>query len=150
MSYTILVADDSAIVRSMVKKAISMAGLDVGHVHEAANGREALDILRRTWVDVVFADINMPEMTGAELVRHMKADPALATTPVVIVSSERSAARIEELQRDGARAYLKKPFRPEQFREVVDALLGVDGAPALLGAAGARALPVVDGAPHAR
>jgi two-component system chemotaxis response regulator CheY len=127
MSYTILVADDSAIVRTMVKKAIGMAGLDVGRVHEAANGREALEVLRRTWVDVVFADINMPEMTGADLVRAMRADPALAATPVVIVSSERSQARIDELRREGARAYVKKPFRPEQFREVVEALLQGSG-----------------------
>jgi two-component system chemotaxis response regulator CheY len=123
LSYTILVADDSAIVRSMVKKAIGMAGLDVGRVHEAANGREALALLQHTWVDVVFADINMPEMTGAELVRAMRDDPALAATPVVIVSSERSQARVDELRSAGARAYVKKPFRPEQFREVVESLL---------------------------
>ncbi len=127
MSYTILVVDDSAIVRTMVKKAVSMAGLDVGQVHEAANGKEALAVLGRTWVDVVFADINMPEMTGTELVRHMKADPALASTPVVIVSSEQSQTRIDELKAWGARAYLKKPFRPEQFREVVENLLGAKG-----------------------
>ena len=127
MSYTILIADDSAIVRTMVKKAVSMAGLDVGQVHEAANGKEALAVLGRTWVDVVFADINMPEMTGTELVRHMKADPALASTPVVIVSSEQSQTRIDELKAWGARAYLKKPFRPEQFREVVENLLGAKG-----------------------
>jgi len=123
MSYSILVADDSAIVRTMVKKAIAMAGLPVGHVYEAANGREALEVLRRTWIDVVFADINMPEMTGAELLQAMKADPALASTPVVIVSSERSEARIAEMQRCGARAYVKKPFRPEQFRAVVTGIL---------------------------
>ena len=61
------------------------------------------------------------------VVRAMRADPALATTPVVIVSSERSQARIDELRREGARAYVKKPFRPEQFREVVEALLGGAG-----------------------
>jgi two-component system chemotaxis response regulator CheY len=127
MSYTILVVDDSAIVRTMVKKAVSMAGLDVGQVHEAANGKEALAVLGRTWIDVVFADINMPEMTGTELVRHMKADPALASTPVVIISSEQSQTRIDELKAWGARAYLKKPFRPEQFREVVENLLGAKG-----------------------
>ncbi len=127
MSYTILIADDSAIVRTMVKKAVAMAGLDVGQVHEAANGKEALAVLGRTWIDVVFADINMPEMTGTELVRHMKADPALASTPVVIVSSEQSQIRIDELKAWGARAYLKKPFRPEQFREVVENLLGASG-----------------------
>ena len=127
MSYSILIADDSAIVRTMVKKAVAMAGLDVSQVHEAANGKEALAVLGRTWIDVVFADINMPEMTGTELVRRMKADPALASTPVVIVSSEQSQIRIDELKACGARAYLKKPFRPEQFREVVEKLLGAQG-----------------------
>jgi two-component system chemotaxis response regulator CheY len=127
MSYSILVADDSAIVRTMVKKAISMAGLPVGQVHEAANGKEALAVLGRTWIDVVFADINMPEMTGAELIRAMRADPKLAATPVVIVSSESSQARIDEMKSYGAQAYVKKPFRPEQFKEVVDKLLGGKG-----------------------
>lgn len=124
MSYTVLVADDSAIVRTMVKKALGMAGLPLGDVHEAANGAEALAILRKQWIDVVFADINMPEMSGAELVRQMKADPALSSTPVVIVSSESSEARVAELMRCGARAYVKKPFRPEQFRAVVEELTG--------------------------
>ena len=127
MSYSILIVDDSAIVRTMVKKAVAIAGLDVRQVHEAANGKEALAVLGRTWIDVVFADINMPEMTGTELVRRMKADPALASTPVVIVSSEQSQIRIDELKACGARAYLKKPFRPEQFREVVEKLLGTQG-----------------------
>jgi two-component system chemotaxis response regulator CheY len=127
VSYSVLIADDSAIVRAMVKKSLGMAGLALGEVHEAASGREALEVLRRSWVDVVFADINMPEMDGAELVRAMKADPALAATPIVIVSSERSEARIAELRADGAAAYVKKPFRPEGFREVVERLLGGAG-----------------------
>ncbi len=129
MSYTILVADDSAIVRTMVKKAIAMAGLPIAQVHEAANGEEALAVLRKNWIDVVFADINMPVMTGPELVRQMKADAALASTPVVIVSSERSPARVEEMQRCGAQAYVKKPFRPEQFRAVVEQLLAAGEGP---------------------
>jgi len=127
MSYTILIADDSAIVRTMVRKALAMAGLDLGEVHEAANGKEALAILGRTWIDLVFADINMPEMSGAELVRAMKADPALAATPVVVVSSEQTQARIEEMKRWGAKAYVKKPFRPEQFRAVIEDILGAKG-----------------------
>jgi two-component system chemotaxis response regulator CheY len=124
MSYSVLVADDSAIVRAMVKKALVMAGLDLGQVHEAADGREALAVLGKSWVDVVFADINMPVMNGLELVREMRETPAFAATPVVIVSSDRSRARMEELERCGVRAYVRKPFRPEQFRSVVDGLLG--------------------------
>jgi len=124
VSYSILVVDDSTIVRTMVRKALGMAGLDIGQVHEACDGREALDVLGHTWVDVVFADVNMPNMTGLELVRAMRGTPALAATPVVIVSSERSQARIDELRANGIQAYVKKPFRPEHFREVIDGLLG--------------------------
>ncbi len=128
MSYSILVADDSAIVRTMVRKALVMAGLDLGQVHEAANGKEALELLQRTWVDVVFADVNMPVMDGVELVRSMRGVAALASTPVVVVSSERSADRIAELNRCGVRAFVKKPFRPEHFREVLEGLLGAPGS----------------------
>jgi two-component system chemotaxis response regulator CheY len=124
MSYSVLVADDSAIVRTMVKKALGMAGLEISEVHEAADGREALDVLGRAWVDLVFADINMPVMNGLDLVRNMRATPALAATPVVVVSSDRTRARLEELERCGVRDFVKKPFRPEQFREVIERLLG--------------------------
>ena len=130
MSYRILVADDSAIVRAMVKKAIAMSGLDVLEFREAANGAEALAELARAPVDVVFADLNMPVMNGVELVERMRADQALAGVPVVIVSSERNEAKIEALRAAGVRAYLKKPFRPEHFRDAVHAVLAKEGADA--------------------
>jgi two-component system chemotaxis response regulator CheY len=124
MSYAILIVDDSSIVRSMVKKSIGMAGLPLGNIFEAANGREALEVLGKNWVDIVFADLNMPEMGGAELVQRMSQDSMLVSTPVVVVSSEQSHAKIEELKAQGIRAYIKKPFRPESFREVVEDVLG--------------------------
>ena len=124
MSYTVLVVDDSAIVRTMVKKSIGMAGLPIGTILEAGNGKEALEILRKQWVDIVFADLNMPEMNGTELVEEMSRDSVLVATPVVIVSSEHSQAKIDALKAKGIRAYIKKPFRPEGFREVVEGVLG--------------------------
>jgi two-component system chemotaxis response regulator CheY len=123
MSYRVLIVDDSAVVRTMVKKAISMAGLDVDEVHEAANGLEALQQLKAHWVDIVFTDLHMPVMNGMELVQSMARDGVLATTPVVVVSSDPSETRAEDLKRLGVRAYLKKPFRPEGFREVIEGLL---------------------------
>jgi two-component system chemotaxis response regulator CheY len=125
MSWRVLIADDSAIVRTMVRKAIGMSGVDVGEVHEAADGREALAVLARAAVDVVFADVNMPVMGGPELVERMRGDAALAAVPVVIVSSERNEERLDALRRGGVRAVLRKPFRPEDFRDVARAL----GAP---------------------
>lgn len=124
MSFAVLVVDDSSIIRAMVRKSIAMSGIDVGQLHEASNGREALEVLASNWVDIVFADLNMPEMNGTELVAKMAEDSMLVSTPVVIVSSEHSDARIEEMKRRGIRAYIKKPFRPENFREVVTEVLG--------------------------
>ncbi|HTP50360.1 MAG TPA: response regulator [Anaeromyxobacteraceae bacterium] len=123
MSYRVLIVDDSSVVRTMVRKAASMAGLDIEEVHEAGNGREALELLKSHWVDIVFTDLHMPEMTGIELVEAMARSGVLATTPVVVVSSDPSASRIEELRHLGVRAYLKKPFRPEGFRAIVEEVL---------------------------
>ncbi len=123
MSYSVLVVDDSAVVRRMVRRALSMSGVDMQPVYEAGNGREALEVLGQHWVDIVFADINMPEMTGAELLEAMKSNPALSATPVVIVSSEQSEERTRRMKELGARAYLVKPFRPEALKQVVTQVL---------------------------
>lgn len=123
MSYCILLVDDSSVVRHMVRKAIEMSGLDVGRIVEAANGNEALQAMEESWIDVVVADINMPVMTGAEMVEQMVARDFMATTPVIIVSSEKSAKRIDELKRLGVKAYLNKPFRPEQIKQVIGEVL---------------------------
>jgi two-component system chemotaxis response regulator CheY len=128
MRYTILVVDDSAIVRAVVRKVIGLTGLAVGTVHEAADGCEALEVLRREPVDAVLADVNMPRMSGVELVQQMQADPRLARTPVIVVSSDRSDARMEEMRRSGARGYVTKPFRPEQLGRVLREVLAGRGA----------------------
>jgi len=123
MSYRILVVDDSAVSRKMVCKAVAMSGLDVGEILEASNGKEALEVVGRTWVDIVLADINMPVMTGAEMVAEMAKTDFMSTTPVVIISSEKGKERMEALQSLGVSAYLPKPFRPEQIKQVVGDLL---------------------------
>ncbi|MDD5308939.1 MAG: response regulator [Deltaproteobacteria bacterium] len=125
MSYSILIVDDSATIRSVIKRSIGMTGIDVGAVHEAANGLEALEVLGREWVDIVFADLNMPEMNGVELVERMFEDSMLVSTPVVIVSSDHNQRTIDGLKERGIRAYIKKPFRPENFRDVVGEVLGL-------------------------
>ncbi len=125
MSYAVLVVDDSAIVRSIVRKVLGLTTLPIAQVHEAADGYEALSVLARTPVDLVLTDVHMPGITGAELVRAMRRDPALAGVPVVVVSSDRVAPRMEELRAHGACAYVTKPFRPEQLDRVVREVLGL-------------------------
>jgi two-component system chemotaxis response regulator CheY len=127
MSYNVLIVEDSAITRTIVKKSLAMCGLDLGQIHEAANGVEALQKLATEWVDLVFADINMPEMNGIELVEKMAQDNLLASIPVIIVSTERSQTQIDRLRQCGVRGYIKKPSRPEDFRNVIDEVLGAAG-----------------------
>lgn len=122
MAYTIMVVDDSLLARTFMEKALRLSGLPVKEILLAKQGAEALQIMEKNWVDIVFADINMPEMNGIELVHAMHDHKTLRNLPVVIVSTERSETRIRQLEQDGVRAYITKPFTPEKLKQVVDEL----------------------------
>ncbi len=124
MAYTILIVDDSSVIRSIMKKSISMARLPINMIHEASNGLEALNVMKNNWIDIVFTDLNMPVMDGFEFVEKLSAVTSSADTPVVVVSSNRDPKQIEALKARGVNAYLTKPFTPEGLREVVIDLLG--------------------------
>ena len=100
-----------------------MAGVPIGEVYFAENGIKALQILKKEWVDLAFTDINMPEMSGMELVQTMSEDEELRDIPIVVVSTEGSQTRIDELRSHGIRAYIRKPFTPEELKQVVDNLM---------------------------
>lgn len=125
MAFNILVVDDSATVRAVIAKTLEIAEVPVNELYQAADGQEGLDALNEHWIDLVFADINMPVMTGIEMVEKMAADGLLKTIPVVIVSTEGSATRIEQLKAKGVSAYIRKPFTPEALKNVVDEIVGV-------------------------
>ena len=124
MSFNILIVDDSRTIRSVIKKTLLIANVPISELYEASNGVEGLQIMKDNWVDLCFADINMPVMTGIEMIEAMQRDQVLAKLPVVIVSTEGSKTRIEELFRKGVRAYLRKPITPEIVRNVVKEVLG--------------------------
>jgi len=124
MAFNILIVDDSKTIRSVIRKTLYIAGVPISELYEAANGREGLQVMRDNWVDLCFADINMPEMNGIEMIEKMLEDNLLSKLPVVIVSTEGSKTRIEELFRKGVRAYLRKPITPEIVRNVVKEVLG--------------------------
>ena len=124
MAYNILIVDDSRTARAFIAKALEIAGIEIGAVFEAENGKQALDVLHTHWIDVVLADINMPEMSGLEMVQQMNRDGLMKTVPVIIVSTERSVTRIAELKAAGVRDYLNKPFTPENIKETVERILG--------------------------
>lgn len=125
MALCILLVDDSKTVRSVITKALHLSQLPIKEIHEAANGREGLDCLAEHWIDIVFIDINMPVMNGLEMVDRMNRDGLMKSVPVVVVSTEGSQTRINQLHELGISGYIRKPFTPEEIREVVVKILGV-------------------------
>ena len=123
MSLSVLIVDDSATVRAVIAKTLDLAGVPVAHIYEASNGKEALDMLAEHDVDLLFSDINMPVMSGVEMIERMAACGLLETIRVVVVSTEGSATRIEQLKSKGVSAYLRKPVAPETIRRVVDDMM---------------------------
>ncbi|KMQ50531.1 Chemotaxis regulator CheY [Chitinispirillum alkaliphilum] len=124
MAYNILIVDDSETIRAVLLKTINMSGIEVNQLFEAENGQIALDMLENNWIDIVFADINMPVMSGIEMVDHMHKTGQINSTPVVIVSTEGSQTRVEELMSKGVRAFVRKPVTPEIFKDTVIDVLG--------------------------
>ncbi len=115
----ILIVDDSAMMRTMIKRVASLAGPPIGTVFEAANGREALAILEQHSVQFVFTDLNMPVMTGTELLRAMKDREDWRDIVRVIVSTDGSDSRRLEAEDLAVAVYVEKPFRPEVMRDVL-------------------------------
>ena len=113
-----LIVDDSSVMRRMVRRTMELSEVPLGQVHEAENGREALDLLATTSVDVLFTDINMPVMNGAELLRALVTQPDAVRARVVISTDGSDARRAEavDLKVDW---YLEKPLRPEVMRDVL-------------------------------
>jgi len=124
MALSVLVVDDSSVMRSIVIRTLRMSGLELNEVLQAGNGKEALEILGKTWVDLVLLDINMPVMNGIEMIESIRKIPELADLPMIVVSTESSTTRIDTLKQRGI-GFVHKPFTPEMLRNSVVQLTGV-------------------------
>jgi two-component system, chemotaxis family, chemotaxis protein CheY len=125
MAYRILIADDSPAMRGFVRRVIELSGFDLDACFEAADGREALAILHREWVDAILTDINMPHVDGEELLRRLAADDLLRSIPAIVISTDATRNRIARLMSLGASGYVTKPFTPEALRAELERTLGV-------------------------
>lgn len=126
---TVLVVDDSPVMRKMVAHALSLTGLPVAEVREARDGQEALLSIASSPPDLVLCDVHMPTMDGTELLERLDCGGWTKTIPIVMITSERGGKARERLQSFGARAYLEKPFYPEALGRVVRSVLGLAEAP---------------------
>ena len=126
MAFNVLIVDDSSSMRSVIRKTLEMSGFDVGQSFEASNGREALAILEKEWADIILTDLHMPEMDGRALLKTLQEQGLVSATPVVVVTTEGREERLEELLGMGAKACIKKPFRPEEIKKTLMDVLGMD------------------------
>jgi two-component system chemotaxis response regulator CheY len=122
MNYRILIVDDSPLLRATARRAVLHAGVPAAGVREARDGREALEQLAREPVDIVLLDINMPVMDGYQFVEEKAKNPAWAGVKVALVTTEGNRKRLERMTELGVVHYLRKPFEPEDLRELVATL----------------------------
>jgi two-component system chemotaxis response regulator CheY len=123
MRGTILIVDDSAMMRKIVLRALTLAGLDFQKVLEAEDGSAALTLLRENTVELIMCDINMPVMNGLELLKAIREQNLAAGVPVVMVTTESSAEHVREAVAVGASGYIRKPFTPDHVKQKVLSLL---------------------------
>lgn len=128
MSYNVLIVDDSRSMRKVIKKALTLSGFDLGEWWEAQDGREALQVLEKNWVDLVLCDFHMPVMNGLDFLKAVKSVERYQDLPVVFITTESNQERLRELVELGASGYLRKPFHPEQICRYLGSIMGEDHA----------------------
>lgn len=121
---SILIVDDSSVMRKIVERALRQAGLALKTVFEAGHGVEALEILRKEKVALILSDINMPNMDGLEFLRQLRSEELASEVPVVMITTESSEEHVREALMAGAQGYIRKPFTAEQVKERVLPLIG--------------------------
>ncbi|MDC5707071.1 response regulator [Vibrio europaeus] len=120
MQKTIMVVDDSESLRQVVNIALSGAGY---RVIEAKDGVQGIEMLDGSKVHLIISDVNMPNMNGIDFVKKVKTLPKYKFTPVIMLTTESQQYLMDESQKAGAKAWMVKPFRPEQMLEAVSKLL---------------------------
>lgn len=120
MAKTILVVDDSASLRQVVSMSLTGAGYDV---LQAGDGTEALKVLDGRKVHLIISDVNMPNMDGITLVKEVKKNSSYRFTPIIMLTTEGQEAKKQEGQRAGAKAWVVKPFKPDQMLAAVSKLV---------------------------
>jgi two-component system chemotaxis response regulator CheY len=107
-----LVVDDSKAVRMILAKTLRELGYEV---REAGNGKEALELIEREKLSLalVLADWNMPEMNGLEVLKRLRQKPEMASTAIVMVTTETEVDQMSAALEAGANEYIMKPFTKE-------------------------------------
>jgi two-component system chemotaxis response regulator CheY len=114
----ILVVDDFSTMRRIIKNLLRDLGFN--NVVEADDGKTALPILKQGGIQFLVTDWNMPEMTGIDLVKTVRADPNLSGIPILMVTAEAKREQIIAAAQAGVNGYVVKPFTAAVLKEKID------------------------------
>ncbi len=118
MGLNVLIVDDSSVMRKIVERSLRQASSDeIESVREAADGGEALDSLDAS-LQIIFLDINMPNVNGLEFLKKLKETDHNAV-PVIMVTTEGGEQMVAEALDLGAKGFIRKPFTPGQMQEAL-------------------------------
>ena len=116
----VVIADDDPDIRRLVQITVSNAGCDVT---VAADGEEALELIRNAPPDLVILDVLMPRMDGWEVAKELKSDPSTQSVPIMFLTSRGQEHDVLEGFNSGAADYMVKPFSPRELQVRVRAVL---------------------------
>lgn len=122
----ILVVDDFPTMRRIIKNLLKDLGFE--NVDEAEDGAMALEKLRNGNFEFVVSDWNMPNMDGLEMLKAIRADPALSKMPVLMVTAEAKKENIIAAAQAGANGYVVKPFTAATLEEKLNKIFEKIGA----------------------
>ena len=117
---TVLVVDDSTAQREMIKELLQASGMTV---NVAMDGEQAIAVALEIIPDIVVLDVVMPKMNGYEVCRKLKSDPKTQDVPVILCSSKSEDFDKHWGMRQGADAYVCKPFEPVELLSTINQLL---------------------------
>jgi two-component system, chemotaxis family, chemotaxis protein CheY len=123
MTGTLLIVDDSAMMRKVVLRTLKLAGVDYETMLEAGDGAEAIALLKEHKVALIMCDINMPVMSGLEMLQSVKDNNLAPGVPIVMVTTEGNEMQVRQAILAGARGYIRKPFTVEHIENNVKPLL---------------------------
>lgn len=111
----IMVVEDEQLMRMIIRQILKQLGFI--HVKEVFNGDQAVTELRRERYDLVVTDLNMPGLSGIELLKIIRNDSALYNLPVLVITADGGQDKIQEAVQAGAQGYIVKPFTAEAFEK---------------------------------
>lgn len=117
---TILTVDDFSTMRRIIRNILRQLGYN--NIVEAEDGTEAFQTLQSETIDFVISDWNMPQMSGLELLKAIRADDNLKDIPVLLVTAEALKENVIEAVKAGANGYIVKPFTAETLKEKIESI----------------------------